>query len=119
MLLTIRRARRLVLAGLATALFSGIGLTAAVAAEPDHVDRTPQAVSPTRTQEQLPGGDSTLPGVALGLLLGSAALAWIVRRSAPAPAAVTPDVPARSAAVPPRRQPAGTKPTPIPSHAAA
>jgi hypothetical protein len=119
MLLKIRRARRLLLAGLATALFSGIGLTGAVAAEAGHVDRTPQAVSPTRTQEQLPGGDSTLPGVALALLLGSAALAWIVRRSAPASAAVAPDALAPVAAVPPRRQPAGTQPTPVRRPAAA
>jgi hypothetical protein len=106
--------RRLLIAGFATALFSGVGLASAAAAEPDHTDRVSGAVSLSATEEPLPGGDSTVPGVALGLLLGSAGLAWIVRRSAPAPAAVAPDVTDELppvADLSPRRQPAGTKPS--------
>lgn len=113
MLLTIRRPRQLVLAGLAVALFSGIGLASAAAAEPDHRDGAPEAVSLSRTEEPLPGGDSTASGLAITALLGSAGLAWVVRRSAPAPALVAPagaDELVPVSDLSPRRQGAGNQP---------
>jgi hypothetical protein len=114
--------RRLMTAGFATAIFSGVGLfTAAVAAEPAHIDRVSDAASLSGTEESLPGGDLTLPGVAFVVLLGSAGLAWVVRRSAPAHVAVVPAgdddfAPTTDLTTP--RQPAGTKPR-VPSPAAA
>jgi hypothetical protein len=110
--LTIRRPRQLVLAGLAAVVFSGIGLTSSVAAEPDHRENAPEAVSLSRAGEPLPGGDSTVPGLAIAVLLGSAGLAWVVRRSAPAPALVVPAAADELAPVrdlSPRRQGAGNK----------
>ena len=103
MKLTTRRCRRLLLAGAAVALFSGLPPASAVAAAPNHTDGAPEAISLAGTEEPLPGGDSTVPGIALGVLLGSAGLAWVVRRSAPASAAV--------AEVSPLRQPEGAEPT--------
>jgi len=104
--------RRILMAGFATVLFLGVGLASAAAAEPDHIDRVSDPVSLAGTDERLPGDDTTVPGAAFALLLGSAGLAWVVRRSAPAPTAVA------SAAAnvrtpvadPSRRPPAGTEP---------
>jgi hypothetical protein len=94
------------LAGLATALFSGIGLVSVVAAEADHNHGAPEAVSLSRVQEPLPGGDSTVPGAALGLLLASAGLTLLVRRSAPVSAAPVADVS-------PLPSPDAAEPTPV------
>jgi hypothetical protein len=105
--------RWLLTAGFATAIFSVVGLATAVAAEPAHIDRVSDAASLSGTEESLPGGDLTLPGVAFVVLLGSAGLAWVVRRSAPAHVAAVPAgnddfAPTTDLTTP--RQPAGTKP---------
>jgi hypothetical protein len=111
---------RLFVAGIATAIFSGLALAPAVAAEPGHVDNIAETVSPSGT-EPLPGGDSTVPGAALALLLISVGLAWVVRRSTPVPNTVnlSHDTTVSVDEVAPRRPPAGSKPTPAPSSAAA
>ncbi len=79
--------RWLLMAGFATALFTGVGLATAAAAAPAHTDRVSDVAS--GADESLPGGDSTVPVAAFAVLLSSAGLAWVVRRSSPAPVAVT------------------------------
>ncbi len=82
MRLTIRRRSQFLLAGLAAALFSGMGLTSAAAAEPKPAADA-ESASLSRAGESLPGGDTPIPATAGLLLIGSAGLAWVVRRSAP------------------------------------
>ena len=82
---TTSRFRRLsVTAGLAGALFSiGLALPTATA-ESTHVDQV-ETASIDRSGS-LPGSDSPIPVAAAGFLLGSAGVAWVVRRSSPAAA---------------------------------
>ncbi|MGH9004400.1 MAG: hypothetical protein ACRDYV_14850, partial [Acidimicrobiia bacterium] len=62
-------------------LTSGAGLAAADT-EPTHVDQV-EAASLTRATGSLPGTDTPIPAAAGVLLVASAGLAWVVRRSAP------------------------------------
>ena len=85
MRLTTRRSSQLVLVGFAAALFSVAGLAAPVAADTTPDPRVETATI-SRPSETLPGRDTPLPVAAAGLLVGSAGLAWLVRRSAPSAA---------------------------------
>ena len=90
MRLTTRYLRPLLLAGFTVTVLTGFGVSSAPAAENGHVDQLGargvsgeiEAASLNRAAESLPGTD-TLPVAAAGLLVGSAGLAWVVRRSAP------------------------------------
>ena len=84
MRLTTRRSRQLALTGFAAALFSASWLAAPVAADTTPDPRV-ESASISRTSETLPGSDTPLPVAAAGLLVGSAGLAWLVRRSTPSP----------------------------------
>lgn len=80
---TTSRLRRLVLVGLAAVMFSGAAaLPAAGDDDRTHGDEV-EAASLTRASESLPGSDTPIPAAAGVLLIGSAGLAWVVRRSAP------------------------------------
>ncbi len=89
MRLTTRCLRPLLLAGFTVTVLTGLG-PSAPAAENGHLDQLgargvpgeTEAASLNRAAESLPGTD-TLPVAAAGLLVGSAGLAWVVRRSAP------------------------------------
>lgn len=82
MRLTTRLLRPLVLAGFTAAVLTGFGAPSAPASENDHVDQV-EAASLNRASGSLPGTDTPVPVAAAGLLVGSAGLAWVVRRSAP------------------------------------
>jgi hypothetical protein len=82
MRLTTRKLRPLVLAGFTAAVLTGVGVPAAPATGNGRVDQV-EAASLNRASESLPGTDTPIPVAAAGLLVGSAGLAWVVRRSSP------------------------------------
>ncbi len=96
MRLTNRLLRPLVLASFTVAVLSGAGVPAAPAAENGHIDGLGvrgvpgqiETASLNRATGSLPGTDTAIPAIAAGLLVGSAGLAFLVRRSAPGSRAV-------------------------------
>ena len=91
MRLTTRILRPLILTGFTVAVLT-VGVPAAPATDTNgHVDQLGargvpervEAASLNRASGPLPGSDTPIPAVAAGLLVGSAGLAWVVRRSSP------------------------------------
>lgn len=75
---------RVLLAGIAVTVFSGLGMSSAGSAGNGHIDVVaPQSASVAPASAPLPGNDATVPVAAFALLAAATSLGWVVRRSAP------------------------------------